>query len=192
MFLKQFVIAIVIDQITCQDPKPCMSPTTWECNEIKVDPSRSFTEHRRLSYDARNKRERRVETVEKDSNRTFYDELILWNENKMYKLDLKTRKCNITVPHRGWIPRGPHPGDKFMSINIIGASGYPKERITVLQFVSNKTQEVKHTIVSSPDCIPLRTTMFSATNDIEISTYYDLNIGISDPGVWTPPKECIQ
>lgn len=58
----------------------------------------------------------------------------------MYNLDLKTRKCNITVPHRGWIPRGPHPGDKFMSINIIGASGYPKERITVLQFVSNKTQ----------------------------------------------------
>ena len=58
----------------------------------------------------------------------------------MYKLDLKTRKCNITVPHRGWIPRDPHPGDKFMSINIIGASGYPKEKITVLQFVSNKTQ----------------------------------------------------
>ena len=47
---------------------------------MKVDPSRSFTERRRLSYDARNKRERRVETVEKDSNRTFYDELILWNE----------------------------------------------------------------------------------------------------------------
>lgn len=57
----------------------------------------------------------------------------------MYKLDLKTRICNNTVPHRGWIPRGTHPGDKFLSTNLVGASGYPKEKLTVLQFVSNKT-----------------------------------------------------
>lgn len=57
----------------------------------------------------------------------------------MYKLDLKTRICNTTVPHRGWIPRGTHPGDKFLSTNLVGASGYPKEKLTVLQFVSNKT-----------------------------------------------------
>lgn len=60
-------------------------------------------------------------------------------QNKMYKLDLKTRICNTTVPHRGWIPRGTHPGDKFLSTNLVGASGYPKEKLTVLQFVSNKT-----------------------------------------------------
>ncbi|XP_048735382.1 uncharacterized protein LOC125650866 isoform X2 [Ostrea edulis] len=125
-----------------QEPKQCTSPTTWECNEIKVDPSRNFTKIRRLSYDARNRRERRVETVERGSNKTFYDELILWNENKMYRLDLKTRKCNITVPHRGWVPRGTHPGDTFLSINTVGAAGYPEESITVLQFMSNKTEVI--------------------------------------------------
>lgn len=57
----------------------------------------------------------------------------------MYKLDLKTRICNTTVPHRCWIPRGTHPGEKFLSTNLVGASGYPKEKLTVLQFVSNKT-----------------------------------------------------
>lgn len=60
-------------------------------------------------------------------------------QNKMYKLDLKTRICNTTIPHRGWIPRGTHSGDKYMSTNLVGASGYPKEKLTVLQFVSNKT-----------------------------------------------------
>lgn len=60
-------------------------------------------------------------------------------QNKMYKLDLKTRICNTTIPHRGWIPRGTHSGDKFLSTNLVGASGYPKEKLTVLQFVSNKT-----------------------------------------------------
>eukprot|EP00105_Crassostrea_gigas_P001650 XP_011413900.1 PREDICTED: mammalian ependymin-related protein 1 [Crassostrea gigas] len=190
MFLP-FTIGLLVGQIICQDPKPCTSPVTWECNEIKIDPARNYVQRRRLSYDARNRRERRVETVEKGSNKTFYDELILWNENKMYKLDLKTRICNTTVPHRGWIPRGTHPGDKFLSTNLVGASGYPKEKLTVLQFVSNKTDGMKHTIVSSPDCIPIRTTIFRE-QEIEISTYYDLSIGISDTKIWTPPKECVQ
>lgn len=47
---------------------------------LKIDPARNYVQRRRLSYDARNRRERRVENVDKDSNKTFYDELILWNE----------------------------------------------------------------------------------------------------------------
>ncbi|XP_062584282.1 mammalian ependymin-related protein 1-like [Saccostrea cucullata] len=163
---------------------------TDELSFGKVDPSANVTKKRRLSYDSRNKRERRVETIDKASNITAYDELILWNQNKMYRLDLKTRKCNVTVPHRGWVPRGTHPGDTFFSEDYVGAPGYPKERLTVLQFVSNKTTDMKHTIVSSPDCVPIRTTIFSSTRGLEISTYYDLNIGISDMKVWNPPKEC--
>lgn len=50
------------------------------CIYLKIDPARNYVQRRRLSYDARNRRERRVETVEKGSNKTFYDELILWNE----------------------------------------------------------------------------------------------------------------
>ena len=39
----------------------------------------------------------------------------------MYRVDLKTNKCNKTVPHRDFHPFGPHENSTFVAEFIIGS-----------------------------------------------------------------------
>lgn len=53
---------------------------------LQVDPQQKFLERRRLVYDATNRRERRLEEIEIGSDKSYYDQLILWNEVHLYIL----------------------------------------------------------------------------------------------------------
>lgn len=53
---------------------------------LQVDPQQKFLERRRLAYDATNRRERRLEEIEIGSDKSYYDQLILWNEVHLYIL----------------------------------------------------------------------------------------------------------
>lgn len=56
------------------------------CVSLQVDPQQKFLERRRLVYDATNRRERRLEEIEIGSDKSYYDQLILWNEVHLYIL----------------------------------------------------------------------------------------------------------
>lgn len=53
---------------------------------LQVDPQQKFLERRRLVYDATNRRERRLEEIEIGSDKSYYDQLILWNEVHLHIL----------------------------------------------------------------------------------------------------------
>lgn len=57
----------------------------------------------------------------------------------MYRVDLKTRKCNVTVPYRPFFQRGTFPGEKFEFEAVIGGAGLPNEQVTVQRFSMNTT-----------------------------------------------------
>ena len=52
--------------------------------QYQVDPQQKFFERRRLVYDATNRRERRLEEIEIGTDKSYYDQLILWNEVHVY------------------------------------------------------------------------------------------------------------
>ncbi|XP_022333443.1 mammalian ependymin-related protein 1-like isoform X1 [Crassostrea virginica] len=184
-------LLVLVGAAFAQVPQPCHSPPQWECREIKVDPQQKFFERRRLVYDATNRRERRLEEIEIGTDKSYYDQLILWNENKMYQVDLKTRKCNVTVPYRPFFQRGTFPGEKFDYEGVIGAAGLPNEHVTIQQFSMNTTGEARTSLVSFPDCIPITNIHITTKYGYEQSNYYDVSVGISDPMAFIPPKECM-
>ena len=49
-------------------------------------------------------------------------------------MDLKTRKCNVTVPRRSWRPHGVPPEARFRGSGVIGAVGVSSESVTVSMF----------------------------------------------------------
>lgn len=57
----------------------------------------------------------------------------------MYQVDLKTRKCNVTVPYRPFFQRGTFPGEKYDYTGVIGGAGLPNEHVTIQQFSMNTT-----------------------------------------------------
>lgn len=61
----------------------------------------------------------------------------------MYQVDLKTRKCNVTVPYRPFFQRGTFPGEKFDYTGVIGGAGLPNEHVTIQQFSMNTTGRLK-------------------------------------------------
>ncbi|KAK3105775.1 hypothetical protein FSP39_005367 [Pinctada imbricata] len=178
---------VVLGQI----PRACDSPPQWESREIRIDREQNFEIRRLLTYDATNRRERRLEEIEIGSNRTFVDEVILWNENVQYTLDLKTRKCNKTVPYRPWRERGVPPGSRFDFEVVVGAAGVENEHVNILYFSWNSTDGDRNLgMVTSPNCVPIQNYHLSQKYGLEESTYYDVTVGIKDPMNFIPPEEC--
>nr|XP_011413901.2 mammalian ependymin-related protein 1 [Crassostrea gigas] len=188
MFLA--VLCLSVAAVSAQAPVPCSSPPQWEAREIRVDPSQKYEEKRFLVYDETMQRERIMTEIEIGSEKEIYDILILHRENKMYIVDFKTKKCNITAISRPFRPRGVIPGAKFEGEVVIGAAAIPNEHVNVLAFSGNFTGEAYTGLVSSPDCFPIQNIHFSQKYGFEQSTYYDLKVGISDPELFIPPREC--
>ncbi|XP_062609053.1 mammalian ependymin-related protein 1-like [Saccostrea cucullata] len=188
MFLV--VVCMLVCAVSAQAPVPCSSPPQWEGREIRVDPSQKYEEKRFLAYDETQQRERIMTEIEIGSEKKLYDILILHRENKMYAVDFLTKKCNITTINRPFRPRGVIPGSKFEGEVVIGAAAIPNESVTVLAFSGNFTGEAYTGLVSSPDCFPIQNIHFSQKYGFEQSTYYDIKVGISDPQLFLPPREC--
>ncbi|KAJ8309365.1 hypothetical protein KUTeg_014239 [Tegillarca granosa] len=110
-------------------------------------------------------------------------------KNVEYRLDLKTRKCNVTTPRMPWRPLGVPPGSKFEGSAVIGAAGVSGEFITVNNFYGNFSDGFQFAgVVTSPDCVPIQLD-FIGQNSIEHNTFYDIAPGITDPNAFIPPRE---
>jgi len=173
-----------------QAPKPCNSPAQWESREFRY--RETYKEFRKLSYDETNRREREIAEIEEGSEREFLDRLYLYNENKNYTLNLRTRNCTVTAINRPFRFRGVHPNARFDGIFNIGAVGVPGETVAVQAFSANETDGVFYTgLVTYPDCYPVQNIYISRQYGFEHSDYFDLNIGITDLNVFVPPQECV-
>ncbi|KAK3792911.1 hypothetical protein RRG08_033762 [Elysia crispata] len=144
-----------------------------------------------MVYDEDNRRISEFEDESVNKTRTYYFKVKLYNENKEYTLDLKTRKCNVTAPRHQWHPYGVPPGAKFKAEAVVGAAGVPGESVTVADFASQTTDGGFGFAVTEPSCFPVGHAFFSKENGLEITNFYDLQNAISDPEAFKIPKECM-
>ncbi|XP_069117847.1 mammalian ependymin-related protein 1-like [Argopecten irradians] len=191
------VVLSLLGTVLGQVPTPCQSPNQWEARERVVEFGKNFEEYHKIYYDGSSGRERNIAEVEDNSSREFFDILTLYNENKRYSINMKTRQCNVSAINRPFRHRGVPPNAMFNNIFTLGATGFSGEFITVQDFVANVTfgsfHEEYFGFVTSPLCVPVTNFYYNpAENTKSAVSYYDLKVGITDPMMFVPPPECIK
>ncbi|XP_063425525.1 mammalian ependymin-related protein 1-like [Mytilus trossulus] len=176
--------------VYAQVPRPCESPKQWEGRFLRADRAKSFGELAKLSYDETNRRAREIEEVQFGQDREYYDVLYLHNIGKEYRLNLKTRKCNVTSLLRPFRPYGVPPNAQFDGSATIGAAGVPGESLVVENWSLTDGNDKFYGMVSSPDCVPIEYAFYSQESSLITTTFFDINVGITDPNVFIPPSEC--
>ncbi|KAK6182223.1 hypothetical protein SNE40_009952 [Patella caerulea] len=184
------LVAVVFCTVLAQLPRPCNSPSQWEGRFSRYDVSRNFTQYAEIAYDAVGRRVREREELAIGSTTDFYDVLRLFNERKEYRVNLRTRTCNVTAFTRPFIDVGLPANATFTDSFVIGLAGLPNEHVTAAIFEGSYEGGRYFGIVSTPDCIPLRFGYDSPTYGYEDTRYYDIKAGISDPGAFIPPSIC--
>lgn len=94
----------------------------------------------RLTYDAVFKRERVIDEVYTNSSKEHYDIIYLHQEQKQYKLNLKTRECSIENITRPWRNIAIPESAQSLGQSYIGTGqlpGYFNETIETTLIINN-------------------------------------------------------
>ncbi|XP_064603766.1 mammalian ependymin-related protein 1-like [Liolophura sinensis] len=191
MMKTVLALGLFLGCVYAQVPSPCQPPDLWEARELKIDRTENYERYAKISYDNVNRRVRRIEELKIGKNTDYYDELYLHSENRFYRLNLRTRQCNMTVPPRPWHPYGIPSGATFRGENYIGAS-VPYGGVLVTRWSGNfDNQDYFAGAWTQPGCLPVVfDTYYNSTNEFIFRDFFDVTLGISDPMVFVPPSEC--
>merc|ERR1712168_120252 len=184
------VLALAVGALA-QVPVTCPGPKQFEGRFRRFDRERKYEVQGAIIYDGDLKKVREFEDESIAGNKQVLLKLKLYNENKEYVLDLKTRKCNVSAPHHGFHPYGVPPGSVFKADAIVGASGVTGESLTVAEFeydMENSTSKF-FVRVSEPHCFPIAHA-FVGKDGMELTEFFDAQEGIRTPDAWDIPKEC--
>merc|ERR1712179_567473 len=183
-------LAVLVGVVVSQGPRPCTSPPQWMGREDRVDFEQGFFDSRVIMYDETNKRVRTLDFVDINSTRSFYDILELYNENKRFSINLRSRECNISSIDRPFRYRGVPPDARFEQTIALGAPALFGEYLQAGIFAANETDEFYVSTVTFPSCVPVRNIHITQKYGFEHSDYFDITAGISDPQAFIAPPEC--
>ncbi|KAI3382270.1 hypothetical protein SNEBB_011452 [Seison nebaliae] len=186
------VLAVAFVACTAQLPKPCYDPAEFEGRVFQMDQTKQEYSGGRLSYDKVNKRERFIEEVNIKKQKNYYDIIRLHNEDVEYVFNLVSKQCEkrqITKPWRDWgIPKNASSfGEAY-----IGSSSKGKDGVLITIWGGKTKEGISYFGEwTYDDCIPVH--MFAekkATGEQDVVSFFDVTLGIQNPNVFIPPKEC--
>ncbi|XP_046333353.2 mammalian ependymin-related protein 1-like [Haliotis rufescens] len=116
----------------------------------------------------------------------------MFSQDKHYKLNLLTHECNVTANPRPCRSYSVPPDARFRGTADVGAAGVPDEHVIVNVFDGrDEDNNPYYMTMTGADCLPIQTGFFSNETGAVVRYFYDVSIGISDPDVFIPPKECV-
>ncbi|XP_064624115.1 mammalian ependymin-related protein 1-like [Lineus longissimus] len=188
----RFLIGLLVISLAAvayaQIPTPCYSPRLFEARMIEDDFNKNFTMRAKLSYDGDNQRIRIVEEVNIKDKRDFYDTLFIDNRDFQveYALNLRTKKCEKRPLTRRFRPVQIPSNATFYGELYLGDS-------LLTQSWGGKTPQggLYHLLWTVHDCLPVTETYYSTRTSFVHTTFFDVTLGISDPNVFIPPRECL-
>lgn len=93
--------------------------------------------------------------------------LFFRHQGKEYRLNLVTKKCNVTNLTRPFRPFGLPPDAQFDGAATLGAPGVPGEFITVENFSGTSRDGGRYFgLVTSPDCYPVTANFHSREGEL--------------------------
>ncbi|CAF4234380.1 unnamed protein product [Rotaria sordida] len=190
-----FVLCLVGIAVA-QRPVPCTTPPQWEGRIFDVNEKEKFALEGRLSYDATYHRERLVDEIEEGTQDEFYDTIALFDAKIEFVYNFKARNCTRRELTRPWRDFGIRPTDRSYGEAYIGSSVFPETGVLVTIWAGNFTLPSNDTIdyVSTwtyRGCLPVSRTTHSDKFGIGHLSFYDITVGIRDPNVFIPRRECL-
>ncbi|XP_013400489.1 mammalian ependymin-related protein 1-like [Lingula anatina] len=159
-------------------------------NLFQMDITKKFAERAHISYDAINQRIRKVEEVYFNEDREYYDVLWLHNEGMEYRLNLKTKMCNVTALTRPFRKIGIPANAKSGGEAYIGSS-VANDGVLVSLWSETTEQGAKYYgSWTYPACVPVSDYFYDSSVGLVQTHFYNVEVGISDPDRFIPPMEC--
>merc|ERR1711879_777308 len=169
------LLSVCLAAALAQVPTTCPGPQIFTSNFARFDRERQYMVRGLLAYDGNGQRIREIEEEDFDGNRVRLDRLKLFKENKEYRLDLKTGKCNVTEPHH-FHPYGVPDNSTFLFESKMGNDTF---------FVD----------VSEPSCFPVHHTWIGMDREtkkqyIESTDFFDGREGVANDIIFDVPLAC--
>ncbi|XP_031564116.1 mammalian ependymin-related protein 1-like isoform X1 [Actinia tenebrosa] len=166
--------------------KPCKSPTMWEGEESLEIDAKDLAMYLKVSYDAVNERVRAL--VQVDSAQ--YEYIILYNKHRLYSIVRSTGECKVSKYDKPFVPaqvpdNATFVGDAYFGLKNTGLSY--KTYYGTFAAESSKGDYVL--CVTDDACIPFFSKV-TVKGMIIRESFYNVELGIKDPSVFTPPKSC--
>uniref|UniRef100_A0A3Q0R2S7 Mammalian ependymin-related protein 1 n=1 Tax=Amphilophus citrinellus TaxID=61819 RepID=A0A3Q0R2S7_AMPCI len=170
---------------------PCVAPLQWEGRWVVYDHSTGRNSRAAVSYDGLNQRIRVLQQHKKHTPcQRFFEYIYLYQSMVMFQIDQKTKECSKIALTEAWDPFDIPDNSTFEDQYFIGGPG---DNIEVQEWSDRKPARKHETwvgIYTMKDCYPVQET-YTRNSSVTTSTrFFSLQLGITDPNVFTPPSTC--
>ncbi|XP_074140583.1 mammalian ependymin-related protein 1 [Sminthopsis crassicaudata] len=190
--LGAFLVAWLLGALAAGVPgPPCQAPQQWEGRQVRYDHSSGRNTRALLSYDGLQQRVRLLE--EKKALipcKKFFEYIFLYQDAVMFQIDQATKLCSKIALTDQWDPLDIPQNSTYEDQYYIGG---PQDQIMVQEWSDRKPARKFETwvgIYTVKDCYPVQET-YTRNYSVTFSTrFFDIQLGIHDPSVFTPPSTC--
>ncbi|XP_018414274.1 PREDICTED: mammalian ependymin-related protein 1 [Nanorana parkeri] len=196
IFLGLLLITVTIPGnarfISASDPvTPCEAPLQWEGRIVMYDHNTGKNTRANVTYDAKQQRIRILEDRKSlVPCKRFFEYIYLYKESVMFQIEQVTKICvknTLTAP---WDPFDIPGNSTYEDEYYIGGPG---DQIIVQEWSDRKPARKYETwvgVYTNKDCYPVQET-YTKNDSMTTSTrFFDLELGLKDPSVFTPPSSC--
>ncbi|KAI7809742.1 mammalian ependymin-related protein 1 [Triplophysa rosa] len=171
--------------------QPCLAPLQWEGRTVEYDHSTGRNTRAAVSYDAQNQQ---IRVLEQKTGHTpckkFYEYIYLYKSGVYFQIEQVTKNCAKLALTEAWDPYDVPLNSTYEDQYFIGGPG---DTIEVQEWSDRKPARKNEAwvgVYTLKDCYPVQET-YTKNSSVTTSTrVFDLQMGISDPGVFIPPSTC--
>ncbi|XP_028831218.1 mammalian ependymin-related protein 1 [Denticeps clupeoides] len=171
--------------------QPCAAPLQWEGRSVRYDPGTGRNSRAAVSYDGQNQRVRVLE--QKNGHvpcKKYFEYIYLFQSGVLFQIEQVSKRCSKIPLTEDWDPYDIPANSTYEDQYFIGGPG---DMVAVQEWSDRKPARKNEAwvgVYTLKDCYPVQET-YTRNDSVTTSTrFFDLQLGISDPAVFTPPETC--
>ncbi|XP_067418619.1 mammalian ependymin-related protein 1 [Emydura macquarii macquarii] len=174
-----------------QPPTPCQAPLQWEGRTVAYEHSSGRNTRAAVAYDGPNQRLRLLEERKGlIPCKKFFEYIFLYKDAVMFQIEQVTKLCSKIALTEPWDPYDIPDNSTYEDQYYIGGPG---DEIMVQEWSDRKPARKFESwvgVYTVKDCYPVQET-YTKNYSVTTSTrFFDIQLGITDPSVFTPPSTC--
>ncbi|CAF0849352.1 unnamed protein product [Brachionus calyciflorus] len=175
-------------------PEACKTPDQWEGNFYSYDSIKRIRILGKISYDAKNQRERIHQVFVLPHKNQTYDMLYLYHKKMLLVNNLVSNSCSKVSLTRPWTHFGVVKNSKYFGSNYLGAEEMEEDSLKIQtwkdEFVDNNGNHVFHVSTwTHKNCLPVFDNYITTDSSLH-TMYMDITPGIEDESVFEPSSIC--